>query len=84
MTEFIHYIDKHRRAALLLIIFFTFLAFYPALLNDFVNYDDPILVLENDIVHTFSLENTGKIFKTQKGRKIKKTFDSGIILFDFF
>jgi hypothetical protein len=42
----------------------TFVAFSPALNNDFINWDDPFYVVNNALVHQLSLNNIRQIFST--------------------
>lgn len=47
---------------LALIAAITFIAYIPALDNGFVNWDDPVCIINNDVVHGFSGENMVKSF----------------------
>jgi len=49
---------------LLLILFATVIIWYPSVKNDFVNWDDLIYVLNNDMIHSFSVENITKMFSS--------------------
>ncbi len=46
------------------LFFLTILIFFPTLRNGFTNWDDPLYVLENELLMSFSPENIGKIFST--------------------
>lgn len=41
----------------------TLISFFPALSNDFIDFDDPAFLTENPLVKDFSWSNTVKIFK---------------------
>ncbi len=47
---------------LALIALLTFIAFFPALDNGFVNWDDPKYIVNNEVVHSFSGENLATSF----------------------
>ncbi|HLF18465.1 MAG TPA: tetratricopeptide repeat protein [Candidatus Omnitrophota bacterium] len=59
------YSSRTRELFLLLIILIaTFFCFYPALNNDFVNWDDNEYVLENEAIRSLSPQHVKKIFTT--------------------
>ena len=47
-----------------LILVITYIAFYPSLENDFVNWDDGAMVKENKKIQTLSLQNFASFHKT--------------------
>jgi hypothetical protein len=49
---------------LLLLVIVSFLAFIPSLNNDFVNWDDIVYIMNNDMITSFSWINLQKIFST--------------------
>jgi len=49
---------------LLFIFAITFALYYPSLSFDFVNLDDPAMLISNELVHKISLENLSLIFIT--------------------
>jgi hypothetical protein len=51
-------------SSILTILLITLICFAPALFNDFVNYDDPVLLFDNTIIHTFSLKDMAHVFQT--------------------
>ena len=50
--------------ALLLVLVASAITWFPSVKNDFVNWDDIIYIMNNDMIHSFSLENISKIFST--------------------
>ncbi|HRZ40722.1 MAG TPA: tetratricopeptide repeat protein [Candidatus Omnitrophota bacterium] len=58
-------LKNHWIIALLLILAATLISFLPSLFNDFVNYDDPVLIFENALIREGSFSNAVNIFKTQ-------------------
>lgn len=59
---------KTNNSALFFLFSITFLAFLPALNNQFVNWDDYTLILENPRVQSLSLSNIIHIFQTMEVR----------------
>ena len=53
-----------RAVAILLILAVTFFAFYPALENGFVHWDDDIYVTENPLIRSISRVNIRQIFSS--------------------
>ena len=53
---------KSRIILFFLILVVTYTAFYPSLVNDFVNWDDYIMVKENAGIQSLSLQNIKNIF----------------------
>ncbi len=49
---------------LLFVMVITCLAYYPTLNNGFVNWDDIIYVMNNEMIKTFSIENLSKMFSS--------------------
>jgi len=49
---------------LFLIVILALITFAPALNNGFVNWDDPIYILNNELVHELSWSNVQQIFST--------------------
>jgi tetratricopeptide (TPR) repeat protein len=49
---------------LLLLVLVSFLAFIPSLNNDFVNWDDIVYIMNNDMITSFSWINLQKIFSS--------------------
>jgi len=54
--------DLKQIIAVCLILVITFVAFFPSLRNDFVNYDDIIYVASNPVVQSLTLENFHNVF----------------------
>ncbi len=54
--------NKYVILSVFIILLVTFAVYYPALDNDFVNWDDDRYVTENTIIQDVSLENTTKLF----------------------
>ncbi|MCD4781315.1 MAG: tetratricopeptide repeat protein [Candidatus Omnitrophica bacterium] len=46
------------------IVFITFLSFQSVLYNDFVNWDDDVILLRNPLVRSLTVDNIIRIFKT--------------------
>jgi len=49
---------------ILLPVIAAFLAFFPSLKSEFVNWDDIVYIMNNDMITTFSWENLRKIFSS--------------------
>jgi lipoprotein NlpI len=49
---------------LLLVLLITAVAYYPSVHNGFLNWDDIIYVMNNDMIKSFSSENLAKMFST--------------------
>lgn len=49
---------------LILVLAITGIAYYPSLNNGFLNWDDIIYVMNNDMIKTLSVENVTKMFST--------------------
>ena len=49
---------------LLLVLVITFITYYPSINNGFLNWDDIIYVMNNNMITTFSVENFKKMFST--------------------
>ncbi len=47
-----------------LVILATFISMFPTLKNEFVNWDDIIYVMNNDLIKSFSTDNLWKIFSS--------------------
>jgi len=47
-----------------LVLLATFISMFPTLRNEFVNWDDIIYIMNNDMIRSFSVENMGKIFSS--------------------
>ena len=47
---------------LILVLAITGIAYYPSLNNGFLNWDDIIYVMNNDMIKTLSVENVTKMF----------------------
>ncbi|MFZ4520751.1 MAG: tetratricopeptide repeat protein [Bacteroidales bacterium] len=56
--------DKFLDWKIPLLIAITFIAYLPSLKNEFVNWDDIVYIMNNEMITTFSWENTRKIFST--------------------
>ena len=50
--------------SLILVVAATFVAFYPSLGNDFVNWDDVVYIMNNDMIRKLSFDNIIKIFSS--------------------
>ena len=48
--------------AMVILLICTWISFYPSLRNGFVNWDDPIYILNNDLIKTFSWQGVKNIF----------------------
>ncbi len=49
---------------LVAIVIATIAAFYPSLANDFVNWDDVVYIMNNDMIKTLSIDNLGRMFSS--------------------
>ncbi len=49
---------------IILLLMLSFIEFFPTLKNDFVNWDDIVYIMNNDMITTFSWNNLGRIFST--------------------
>ena len=56
--------EKLMNWKILLLIAVTSLAFFPSLNNEFVNWDDIVYIMNNDMITSFSWLNLWKIFST--------------------
>ncbi|MDP1623762.1 MAG: glycosyltransferase family 39 protein [Bacteroidales bacterium] len=56
--------EKFLNWKILLIIAVCFIAFIPSLKNDFVNWDDIVYIMNNDMITTFSWLNLQKMFSS--------------------
>lgn len=57
-------LKKYQPLLLVLLAYIVVGVFYPIITADFVNLDDNVMVLCNEYVKNFSLENLGKMFST--------------------
>ncbi|MCX6277423.1 MAG: hypothetical protein NT004_04930 [Bacteroidetes bacterium] len=56
--------EKMLNWKILLLGFATLIAFFPSLNNEFVNWDDIVYIMNNDMITAFSFVNFRKIFST--------------------
>jgi protein O-mannosyl-transferase len=56
--------DQFWNYKILLVLIFTGISYYPSIKNGFLNWDDIIYVMNNDMIKTLSLENLTKMFST--------------------
>jgi hypothetical protein len=57
-------VPKNPHLSLILVVAATFVAFYPSIGNDFVNWDDVVYIMNNDMIRKLSFENLSKMFST--------------------
>ena len=55
---------RNPHLSLILVVAATFVAFYPSLGNDFVNWDDVVYIMNNDMIRKLSFDNIIKIFSS--------------------
>ena len=57
-------VPRYPHISLVFIVTATIVAFYPSLGNDFVNWDDVVYIMNNDMIRNLNTGNLGKMFSS--------------------